>query len=377
MARLANRDRARRRFPVRDRLRLSAGASSGGRRLGRRFPARDDRRVHRMARRAVHAVFRRVAWLARRACGRPVRHATGRTRTSSRGARVRTGAADGGRKRRGRPQRRRRACRCRGCRSVGGASGRGHRAERVAADDCGAVRAVFVDRGRRLCRLSAGPYNLVFFPLMGAGIFITLEGVEGSGKTTQAALLADELRRRGRRVTLTREPGGTRAGEAIRAIFLDPTISLGIAAELLLVLADRAQHVREKLRPALAAGEIVISDRYSDSTIAYQGYGRGFDLELLAELNHLASNGAQPDLTIVLDCPAEMGLARARTRVRGDARGYDRFEGEDIDFHRRVRQGFLAIAHSEPERVKLIDSSRELSVVTTEILLAVESLVGH
>ncbi len=212
---------------------------------------------------------------------------------------------------------------------------------------------------------------------MAAGIFITLEGVEGSGKTTQAALLADELRRRGRRVTLTREPGGTRAGEAIRAIFLDPAVSLGVAAELLLVLADRAQHVREKLRPALAAGEIVISDRYSDSTTAYQGYGRGFDLELLDEINHLASNGVQPHLTIVLDCPAEVGLARTRTRVRGDARGYDRFEGEDIDFHRRVRQGFLNIASAEPARVKLIDSTRELSAVTTEILLAVESLIGH
>ena len=106
---------------------------------------------------------------------------------------------------------------------------------------------------------------------MAAGVFITLEGVEGSGKTTQAAILGDVLRKGGRRVTVTHEPGGTRAGETIRAIFLDPAVSLDVAAELLLVLADRAQHVREKLRPALAAGEIVISDRYSDSTTAYQG----------------------------------------------------------------------------------------------------------
>jgi dTMP kinase len=211
---------------------------------------------------------------------------------------------------------------------------------------------------------------------MAAGIFITLEGVEGSGKTTQAALLADELRRRGRRVTLTHEPGGTRAGEAIRAIFLDPAISLGVASELLLVLADRAQHVSEKLRPALEAGEIVISDRYSDSTIAYQGYGRGFDLALITELNRLASGGITPHITIVLDCEAEVGLARTRARVQA-ARSYDRFESEHLDFHRRVREGFLTIARSEPGRVTVVDSARDLASVSVDILLAVERLVGH
>src|ERR1700674_3535942 len=140
---------------------------------------------------------------------------------------------------------------------------------------------------------------------MAAGIFITLEGVGGPGKTTKAAILGDWLRKDGRRVTVTHEPRGTPAGETIRAIFLDPAVSLDVAAELLLVLADRAQHVREKLRPALASGEIVISDRYSDSTTAYQGYARGVDLQLLNELNRLASDGIRPDLTIVLDCPVE------------------------------------------------------------------------
>jgi dTMP kinase len=212
---------------------------------------------------------------------------------------------------------------------------------------------------------------------MAAGIFITLEGGEGSGKTTQAALVADELRRRGHRIMLTREPGGTRAGEAIRAIFLDPAVSLGVASELLLVLADRAQHVREKLRPALEAGEIVISDRYSDSTTAYQGHGRGFDLKLVDQLNRLASGDIRPALTIVLDCPAEVGLLRTRARARGDVRGYDRFEGEQIEFHKRVREGFLAIARAEPERVTVIDSTRELAAVSADILLAVERLVGH
>src|SRR4029077_18592466 len=147
---------------------------------------------------------------------------------------------------------------------------------------------------------------------MGKGYFITLEGVEGSGKTTQTALVADALRAAGDRVTVTREPGGTRAGEAIRAIFLDPAVSLHAAAELLLVLADRAQHVREKLKPALAAGEIVISDRYADSTVAYQGYARGFDLDFLRELNRLATDGIMPDLTVVLDCRVPTGLARIR-----------------------------------------------------------------
>src|SRR5271169_3707079 len=175
---------------------------------------------------------------------------------------------------------------------------------------------------------------------MMAGIFITLEGVEGSGKTTQAAILGDALRKTGRRVTVTHEPGGTRAGETIRAIFLDPAVSLDVAAELLLVLADRAQHVREKLRPVIARGEIVISDRYSDSTAAYQGYGRGFDLKLLGELNHLASDRMKPDLTIVLDCAVEVGLERTRERALGDVRGPDRFEGEQLEFHRKVREGF-------------------------------------
>jgi dTMP kinase len=211
---------------------------------------------------------------------------------------------------------------------------------------------------------------------MAGGLFITLEGVEGSGKTTQAALLADALRARGDRATVTHEPGGTRAGEAIRAIFLDPAVSLTVAAELLLVLADRAQHVREKLRPALEAGHVVISDRYSDSTVAYQGYGRGFDLKLLGELNRLASDGMRPDLTFVLDCPVDIGLARTRARVKGGVRMPDRFEGEQLEFHRRVREGFLTIAHDEPARVKLIDSTRDMSLVTAEIVSAVTALIA-
>lgn len=210
---------------------------------------------------------------------------------------------------------------------------------------------------------------------MARGLFITLEGVEGSGKTTQAAALADALRKEGRAVTVTHEPGGTRAGEAIRKIFLDPEVSLDVASELLLVLADRAQHVREKLRPIVEAGEIVISDRYSDSTAAYQGYGRGFDLVLLGQLNGLATAGLVPDLTIVLDCAADTGLARTRERVKGQAHRFDRFESERMEFHRRVREGFLAIAKAEPDRVRVIDSEHPLAVVSGEILAAVRELI--
>jgi dTMP kinase len=212
---------------------------------------------------------------------------------------------------------------------------------------------------------------------MTSGIFITLEGVEGSGKTTQAAILGDELRKNGRRVTITHEPGGTRAGETIRAIFLDPAVSLHTAAELLLVLADRAQHVREKLRPTLEAGEIVISDRYSDSTTAYQGYGRGFDLKLLGELNRLASDNVTPDLTIVLDLPVETGLARTIARAKGTGRGSDRFESERAEFHRRVRDGFLAIAKAEPSRVTAIDADRPVDEVTADIRCEVDALLAR
>jgi len=210
---------------------------------------------------------------------------------------------------------------------------------------------------------------------MPTGLFITLEGVEGSGKTTQAAILGEALHQDGRRITVTHEPGGTRAGESIRSIFLDPAVSLDVAAELLLVLADRAQHVREKLRPAVASGAIVISDRYSDSTMAYQGYGRGFDLKLLGDLNTLASDGMKPDLTLVLDLQVETGLERTRARAKGATRGPDRFEGEAYEFHRRVRQGFLEIARAEPDRVSVIDASRPLESVSAGILTAVTALI--
>jgi dTMP kinase len=210
---------------------------------------------------------------------------------------------------------------------------------------------------------------------MSNGLFITLEGIEGSGKTSHAARLTESLRGQGRSVMLTHEPGDTRAGQAIRAIFLDPAVSLQVSAELLLVLADRAQHVAEKLKPALERGEIVISDRYADSTTAYQGYGRGFDLKLLGDLNRLASENVMPDLTILLDCPVETGLARTRLRTNTAHRGPDRFEGEELAFHRRVREGFMTLARNDAERFHLVDSNRPREEVFADIKRLVDEMI--
>jgi dTMP kinase len=210
---------------------------------------------------------------------------------------------------------------------------------------------------------------------MSKGLFITLEGIEGSGKTSHAAALAERLRDQGRTVLLTHEPGDTRAGQVIRAIFLDPAISLQVSAELLLVLADRAQHVAEKLKPALGRGEIIISDRYADSTTAYQGHGRGFDLALIGQLNHLAADSLTPDLTILLDCPVETGLARTKLRTNTANQGPDRFEGADLEFHRRVRAGFLNLVKAEQQRVRLVNSDRPKADVFADITRLVDELI--
>jgi len=201
---------------------------------------------------------------------------------------------------------------------------------------------------------------------------ITLEGGEGAGKSSQAAQLGAHLRAIRRQVIISREPGGTELGERIRALTREPA---SLLAELFLFEAARAQLVAGVVRPALDGGAVVILDRYADSTLAYQGYGRGFDLQLLAELNRLASDGMKPDLTIVLDCPVETGLDRTRRRARGDVRRPDRFEGEEVDFHRKVRAGFLAIAKAEPGRVTVVDSARDLDAVSADIRRALDDLI--
>lgn len=190
------------------------------------------------------------------------------------------------------------------------------------------------------------------------GKFISFEGPEGGGKSTHAAALADALRAEGKTVLVTREPGGTRLAELIRGLVReeldDPPVT---RAEVLLFLASRAQLVANVIKPALARGEWVLCDRFSDSTFAYQGYGRGIDVQLLKELNEFATEGLVPDLTILLDVPPEVSRARIAERQRATSTSADRIEAAGEAFHKRLREGFLALAKAEPERFAVIDSS--------------------
>ena len=203
------------------------------------------------------------------------------------------------------------------------------------------------------------------------GAFITIDGPDGGGKTTQAERLAAHLRQLGTTVHLTREPGGTWLGERIRELLLDRTGSTAPTdpfADAMLFNAARRQLVREVIGPALAAGETVICARFADSTLAYQGYGAGLDVGMLRELNDRATDGLQPDVTVILDVPVEAGLAR---KAPGDV---TRFEAEyDLDFHRRVRAGFLAIAAAEPDRVVVVDATRAITDVADEIVRLVRA----
>jgi dTMP kinase len=199
------------------------------------------------------------------------------------------------------------------------------------------------------------------------GLFITFEGGEGSGKTTQLEALLTHLRSAGREAVTTRDPGGTPIGKQIRALVLDRDHTrMAPAAELLLYEASRAQLVQEIIRPALATDRIVLCDRFIDSTVAYQGYGRRLDLDVIAQLNALATGGLHPDLTFLLDLDPVLGLARATQRVAERHERHDRIEGEVLAFHQRVRAGYQSIAAAEPERVTVLDAS-----------LAVPEVQGH
>ena len=201
------------------------------------------------------------------------------------------------------------------------------------------------------------------------GLFITFEGIEGCGKSTQVKLLSDELKDKGNTCIVTREPGGTYIGSKIREILLNPDHNgMASEAELLLYSADRAQHVREVIKPAIDSGKLVICDRFMDATVAYQGYGRGLEMSLISELNKIASINTRPDLTFLLDCPVEIGIGRAleRNSKKGHA-GDDRFEREVMAFHQKVRDGYLSIAKSEPDRIKVIDACRDVDAVQNEI----------
>ncbi len=188
-----------------------------------------------------------------------------------------------------------------------------------------------------------------------AGTFITFEGIDGSGKSTQIRLLANSLRALGDDVLTTREPGGTPVGLRLRAALLDAH-EVDPLTELLVFAADRAQHVRRVLRPALEAGRVVLSDRYADATVAYQGAGRGFAPELISQIIGLATEGLKPNLTLLFDLPVGESIARTRRRSNGKHKG-DRLDAEDPSFHTRVRDAYLEMAAAEPERFSIVDTS--------------------
>ena len=201
--------------------------------------------------------------------------------------------------------------------------------------------------------------------------FITFEGGDGSGKTTQVRAVESYLRDLGRSCVVTREPGGTSLGKLIRKVVLESADNeIAESTELFLYLADRAQHVEEIIAPALSSGKIVLCDRFSDSTLAYQGYGRGMDLNWLRSLNDSATKGVHPHLSFLFDCPVELGLARAALRGAQsplDRPQEDRFEREKYEFHEKVRKGFLELAQAEPERFRIIDASRSVREVANQI----------
>ena len=203
-----------------------------------------------------------------------------------------------------------------------------------------------------------------------AGVFITFEGIDGCGKSTQLRLLSSELRVRGLEVLTTREPGGTTLGQKLRAALLDVQGEVDPLAELLVFAADRAQHVRTVLRPSLAENKIVMSDRYADATVAYQGSGRGFKPELISEIVQLATEGLTPDMTLLFNLSVSESAVRTRRRVA--AKNTDRLDSENAEFHERVRQAYLEIAETDPQRVQVIDargSAQETHALVMNIVI--------
>ena len=193
--------------------------------------------------------------------------------------------------------------------------------------------------------------------------FITLEGIEGVGKTTQAGVVADALRALGHDVLLTREPGGTALGERVRAVLLDKTLpAMAPMTELLLVFAARAEHLDKVILPALAAGRWVVCDRFTDATYAYQGGGRGLPMRHIERLEALVQDGLQPDMTLLFDAPLDLALGRAKSRGEGD-----RFEAERAEFFARIRDAYLARAAAAPSRFHLIDASPDADTVSTRL----------
>ncbi|MBF0302250.1 MAG: dTMP kinase [Desulfamplus sp.] len=205
-------------------------------------------------------------------------------------------------------------------------------------------------------------------------MFVTLEGIEGSGKTTQIEAIAQFLRSNGNDVVTTREPGATSTGKKIRSILLDPdNISISPLCELMLYGADRAQHISEVILPALKAGKTVLCDRFADATAAYQGFGRGLDTQLINDIYKIVAGKLKPDLTILFDLDPLTGLERTFKALRHGERHQNesRFEQEHLDFHKRVRNGYLAIAHKEKERFFIVDASISKEEIFEKIILEV------
>ncbi|HEV8516728.1 MAG TPA: dTMP kinase [Candidatus Limnocylindrales bacterium] len=211
------------------------------------------------------------------------------------------------------------------------------------------------------------------------GRFVTLEGPDGAGKSSQAVRLAEALRARGLPVVEAREPGGTRIGEAIRSLLLDPESGVrhDSLTDALLFVAARAQLVTEVIRPALEADRLVVCDRFADSTLAYQGYAAGLDVEWLRTLNMHATGGLVPDLTVLLDLPAEIGLARRARGPGGERTRFERSTEHDAAFHARVRGGYQRLAQEEPSRWRIVDAAREPDRVAADVLSAVEALLAR
>ena len=207
------------------------------------------------------------------------------------------------------------------------------------------------------------------------GFFITLEGPDGAGKGTQGRRLVEHLRRAAVDVLNTREPGGTSIGERIRRVLLDDTHrEMAPETEMLLFAASRAQFVREVVRPALARGTTVLSERYVDASLAYQGFGRGLDVALVRTVNDVATGGLLPDLTLLLDIDPAIGLERVQAAGRAGAAGGDRLEQETLAFHQRVRAGFLQLARESPKRFVVIDAQGDVERVRREVVRAVDGL---
>ena len=211
-----------------------------------------------------------------------------------------------------------------------------------------------------------------------AGLFIVLEGPDGAGKSVQAGLLAERLQARGVPVTYSREPGGTELGEQVRHLVNNPgPTPRGPRADVLLYTAARAQHVEEVIRPALKRGQVVVCDRYATSTMAYQGYGSGMDLELLARIQDWATGELHPDLVVLLDVTPQTGLDR---RAAGSAEELTRWEDEsrfDLAFHTRVREGYLAMAEADPERWVVLDGSGTIDAVAADVVRVVYAALAQ